>query len=323
MSDFANASMIALINRQLARSHPELLTVAKKTDAIRKARIPAEHKRDFLNVIWQKAGPLPLLSTGQNIADVSSDPVWHGAVRNSNPGTVFDKWRRFEIFGHSRNRLKIDYDGANFASCERYAVHGVKPTTPENLLICGLIIALLELNGCQNLICKMTLTDGTWFTIRDQNKFIMPEKTNSLATTNWTLEWQGFNSKEELPTNDLILPTISFPENSSAQLRQWVGAVVAILARDLTHPWKVAGLAATLNISKRSFQRRLACAELSFSQLVRLVRIHEACHLLRNKQYSITTIGFCAGFSDSAHFSRDFRASIGMSPIHYRNITRN
>ncbi|MCF6320466.1 MAG: helix-turn-helix transcriptional regulator [Rhizobiaceae bacterium] len=73
-------------------------------------------------------------------------------------------------------------------------------------------------------------------------------------------------------------------------------------------------------MSVRSLQRRLAEFEISFSSLVRRVRIHEACRLLKHSDSSLTVIGFCSGFSDSAHFSRDFRSSVGISPSQYRAI---
>jgi AraC-like DNA-binding protein len=41
---------------------------------------------------------------------------------------------------------------------------------------------------------------------------------------------------------------------------------------------------------------------------------------LKDGDVPLTAIGFCAGFSDSAHFSRDFRASMGMTPSDYRAI---
>ncbi len=58
----------------------------------------------------------------------------------------------------------------------------------------------------------------------------------------------------------------------------------------------------------------------SFSKAVRAVRVHEACRPLKDSDASITMIGFCAGVSDSARFSRDFRAGTGMKPSDYRAI---
>jgi AraC-like DNA-binding protein len=82
-------------------------------------------------------------------------------------------------------------------------------------------------------------------------------------------------------------------------------------------------MARTLGLSTRTYQRRLRDAGLSFSALVRAVRVHEACRLLTDTDTTITAAGFCAGFCDSAHFSRDFRASLGMTPSAYRAAVRD
>lgn len=92
---------------------------------------------------------------------------------------------------------------------------------------------------------------------------------------------------------------------------------------DIARQWKVGELAREAGLSTRSLQRRLGHADLSFSGLVRLVRIHEACRLLADGAAPITAIALCAGFSDSAHFSRDFRASMGMTPSDYRAVSRS
>ena len=96
--------------------------------------------------------------------------------------------------------------------------------------------------------------------------------------------------------------------------------VIRLLMLDVDRQWKVSDLAREAGLSTRSLQRKLSDADLSFSHLVRIVRIHEACRLLKESEAPITTIAFCAGFSDSAHFSRDFRASMGMSPSNYRGV---
>lgn len=61
---------------------------------------------------------------------------------------------------------------------------------------------------------------------------------------------------------------------------------------------------ATLGIAPAAYQRRL--------------RTHYACWMLENSPRSITEIAFDCGFSDAAHFSREFRTSLGVSPRQYR-----
>jgi len=258
MSDFAKASMLGLITRQLEKTNPELRPGASiNTDAVRNAQIPADKKRNFLDLVWHKAGPEVLLSIGQGVCDVGYDPIWYDAVRAENPHVLFEKWRRFEAFGHSRNRLRIEYDGEKFASFERYATHGDSPTTPENLLICGLIIALLEAIGCQDLRCDMPLGNGSAHRIRNELCFDLPEEFNLLDTTRWTIEWRKFSAVEKKSRPEQTLPGVNFAAACNLTQRNWVNSVVRLLMDDVSRQWKVDGLARLAGLSKRSLQRRL------------------------------------------------------------------
>ncbi len=291
-------------------------------DAIRQAYIPAGSKRALLQRIWREAGAEALLSIGQGITSVGYDPIWHAAVRSASPEAVLEKWRRCEVFGHSKNRLRIRLVHERCATFRRYMEGGGTPTAPENLLICGLIIALLEESGCLGLRCDMPLNGGGAHRIREDGRFSLPADAGSLATGRWRIEWRSFSSRLESAAAAAEPPDVPLPGACEPALRALIRRLVRLLAADASRPWKVQDLAREAGLSGRTLQRRLHKAALSFSQLVRLVRIHEACRLLKIPEVPITAIGFCAGFSDSAHFSRDFRASMGMTPSDYRQVWR-
>lgn len=259
-----------------------------------------------------------MLSIGQGIRSAEYDPIWRAAIRSASPTQLFDKWRRFEVFAHSRNRVQIDLIVENGASFRRYTNDGGTPTPPENLLICGLIIALLEEIGCSGLRCHMQVEGGTEITIREGGNFTIPDEPHHLQSDFWTIGWQTFSpcSQNARPQTDP--PEITLPQSCEAILQETIDRLLRLLVRDVAHHWTVGELAGEAGLSTRSLQRRLSIAGLSFIQLVRLVRIHESCRLLRSSDLPITAIGFCSGFSDSAHFSRDFRASMGMTPSDYR-----
>lgn len=314
--------MVDLVLHQLSKTNPELIPRDAGTlDPVRHAQVPAGYKREILDIIWRKAGPETLLSIGQGIRSVGYDPIWHAAVRSASPALLFNKWRRFEVFGHSRNRLRIDQTHERGASFQRYTVDGGTPTAPENLLICGLIIALLEAIGCLGLRCEMPLGDGAAYPIRENGRFRVPDDAEALASATWTIEWRSFSPPVENSASEAEPPHVALPRSCDSTLRASIDAVVRLLTRDVARQWKVGELARETGFSARSLQRRLGDAELSFSRLVRLVRIHEACRLLKGSDAPVTAIGFCAGFSDSAHFSRDFRASMGMTPSDYRAVS--
>ena len=305
----------------LKKAHPELVsTQLKAVDAIRQASISTDQKKDLVKFVWRTAGPKTLLVTGQEILSVGYDPIWFAAVRSASPALLFDKWKRFEVFAHSQNRLRIEQTDDNRATFGRYTIDGGTPSAPENLLICGLIISLLEKIGCLDLRCEMPLGDGPGYCIREGDRFSLPDDINSLETASWTIEWKSFLPRGKEPTSESNLPQIAFPESCNATTRSTIMRVIRLLMLDVGRQWKVSDLAREAGLSARSLQRKLSDADLSFSHLVRIVRIHEACRLLKDSEASVTTIAFCAGFSDSAHFSRDFRASMGMSPSNYRAV---
>jgi len=279
-----------------------------------------QHKRDLLDIIRREAGAAALLSIGQGIRDAGFDPMWRAAMRAPSPAVLLDKWRRMEVFGHSRNRLRIELTGRARASFSRYSVDGHSPpTAPENLLICGLVIALLEEIGCLGLYCEMPGADGAALLIYDKRRFEVPGDGGELATASWEIGWATFAPRPAEAAAPEP-PPIALPVSCDARARASIEAVTRLMAADAGRRWKVGELARDCGMSTRSMQRRLGQGGLSFSKLVRAVRVHEACRLLTAGDASITMIGFCAGFSDSAQFSRDFRASTGMKPSAWRAI---
>lgn len=70
---------------------------------------------------------------------------------------------------------------------------------------------------------------------------------------------------------------IALPQSCDSTLRASIHAVVRLLVLGVARQWTVGELAREAGLSTRSLQRRLGEAELSFSRLVRLIRIHEAC----------------------------------------------
>ena len=66
---------------------------------------------------------------------------------------------------------------------------------------------------------------------------------------------------------------------------------------------------------ERAFSAALGVAPAAFQ---RQLRKNYACWMLENSPHSITEIAFDCGFSDAAHFSREFRNAFGLSPRQYR-----
>lgn len=92
------------------------------------------------------------------------------------------------------------------------------------------------------------------------------------------------------------------------------------IQQDPGDAWSLPRTLQFLPYSERSLQRKLASASISLPLLIRAVRIQTAIgHLLESRD-SLTHIAHRCGFSDSAHFSRIFRAAAGIAPKDFRAI---
>lgn len=78
-------------------------------------------------------------------------------------------------------------------------------------------------------------------------------------------------------------------------------------------------MAEQLHMSRRTLQRKLAEADLTYKQLVEDTRRDLAMRHLEDPRYSITDVTFLLGFSQQSAFTRAFKRWTGMSPSEYRS----
>jgi AraC-like DNA-binding protein len=72
-------------------------------------------------------------------------------------------------------------------------------------------------------------------------------------------------------------------------------------------------------MSRRTLQRRLNEAGLSFSAVAQSVRAELAKDLLRDTNMSISAVAFEVGYADRFGFDAAFKRWTGMTPHAYRN----
>jgi AraC-like DNA-binding protein len=79
-------------------------------------------------------------------------------------------------------------------------------------------------------------------------------------------------------------------------------------------------VAASLDLSERTLQRRLGECGATFNELVERMRFELSQRYLRQDHLSLTEIGYLLGYSELSAFSRAFRRWAGVSPIEYRRV---
>ena len=165
-----------------------------------------------------------------------------------------------------------------------------------------------------------------WFVGWDDGKTYLSMATERFRPVRSTLmiqingRFRGLMSAKGQSPRDTALNFRNLP--LTCELGPSLLRIVELLQQDPSRTWSLTDAAQSVGMSVRTLQRRLQEADLSFSRVTRLIRIQEASELLAKSDLPVTVIGFCAGFSDSAHFSRDFNLSTGMSPTAFRKLAR-
>ena len=126
-----------------------------------------------------------------------------------------------------------------------------------------------------------------------------------------SLPMANYDSREfSLPINIQDDPT-------TADLK-FTCEVTLLLEGYLGEKLDIAVAADLMHMSKRSFQRKLTQAGVSFRLIVEEARFDMAKKLLDRTDLNITEIGFELGYTSTNNFSRAFQKWAGVSPTDYR-----
>ena len=78
-------------------------------------------------------------------------------------------------------------------------------------------------------------------------------------------------------------------------------------------------LASKLNISRSTLYRKIkSLTDLSPSDFIRIIRLKQACLMLRDPQISIKEVAFAVGFVDQRYFSACFKNEFGVTPTEFQ-----
>jgi AraC family transcriptional regulator, arabinose operon regulatory protein len=108
------------------------------------------------------------------------------------------------------------------------------------------------------------------------------------------------------------------PESSDTVHR--VAQAIVYMSEHLDAPLRVTALARLAGLSRAHFGELFkAQTGSSPHDYLHLLRIHQACRLLRDSTLSVKEIAARIGYRDPFHFSRQFKAFQGRSPSEYRD----
>ncbi len=311
---WTSSGLTALVIRGLEARRPDVLPpFLEMPECTHTARAPAEFKRDLLVRAYEAGGAALILDLREDLKKVGFDPLLHVLLNSRTPAILAEKWQRFERYTHSTNRLDLAYDGNRALVTKRYKATGGATHPAEDLLMLGVVVTLLEQIGAEDVSLILTPETGDSQVLIDAGKIVTNEAPLAANTALGRVEWREF--RPEAHERGAAEPLIVYGGNERKPV---TGAVTRLISSDVARVWAWPEIADELGQPIRSLQRSLSQEETSLSELSRAVRVREACRLLDADQLSLTQIGFWCGFADSAHFSRDFKKSLGMPPSAYR-----
>jgi AraC-like DNA-binding protein/ActR/RegA family two-component response regulator len=144
----------------------------------------------------------------------------------------------------------------------------------------------------------------------------------------------------ELAANFAMLARIALEERGPSRALRSVGAlmppdaktieksresplrcVVRHVEDNFEHKLRQSSIAARAGMSSSAFSRAFKAEYgITFSQYLAHYRIGRACRLLQQGTHSITTVGQAVGFEDASHFTRTFRALLGIPPSRFKHV---
>ncbi len=272
--------------------------------------------RSIMLALEEINGPAVLVRLGRYLAAKEQEPILTMLRHSATPSVIADRWRRLEGYSHARARSAFAVTGKSM-NIHRGVVRGQPPARVENLLLLGFLIGLLEAAGAEDIDATILPSHGS--AVRVMRKERVSDK---LAFAGRGLRFRiNWGSFEQVSSSYPFMANMPGTAPMIGAQRPVVQQLCAVLEHDIGRSWTIDEVAAALDTSGRTLQRRLQQANSRFSDLLRLVRVREACRLLYGTNLSVGEIGFWCGFTDNAHFSRDFRRLLSMPPSVYREAS--
>ena len=307
--DFASAAMVRALLRGMAGLG---LRLPEMADKFTQATVPLDLKRAVVQAAVEQAGLAVLPLLGKGLHDLAMEPTHLALTAGRSAASMLVRWQRLERYIHSKHR--IQWLGLTPTSVRVSHTHkdtGPAPLAAEDLVVCGVLCALLEANGLHSV--RATAADIELYPKPDSHQVLQCVQQGQTAT--WLLTWQGALDKG----SDLDL-TVSWAQVAPPTWSRFAFAAGDHVARCLPELVSVEDAALALGMSRRTFQRTLAAENLSHQDIQSEVRFRLAGWCLLESEIPIAEIGFVCGYSDQSHLTREFNRRVGVPPARYRDL---
>lgn len=281
------------------------------------APVGRDEQRRLLQAVARLGGPEALLGLARGRLAHVDEPLVYSLLNSASVPALIDKEQRLNRFFHSHHHVRVLESGEGVLELRHESRAGPRPARVESLFVLGLHLELLEEVGCIGLEATLPGSDAPTAPVFREGMLRSPVPVGDASR--WRFTWRRFQPRRAwAPGLDEVLAEAS----KAPDLARGLGVaerVVREVGRDLAHRWSIDEVARRLGHSRRALQRALALEGTTFSRSVEEARLLRAEAMLLDPDCSITEIGYACGFSDTAHFSRRFKAVRGLPPTAWRS----
>jgi len=137
---------------------------------------------------------------------------------------------------------------------------------------------------------------------------------------NWVITHKFPMQNEEKETIGLIGFTSFYKDSVEVILRnEKLHKVISYIQNHFHLKITLSELAGIMNVSEKTLERYFKkYYGTTPKNYLKKVRIHAACHALKNTNDTISQISLKCGFFDQSHFTREFKSVMSCTPFSYR-----
>jgi AraC-like DNA-binding protein len=307
--DFASAAMVRLLARGM---HALGMKLPATFDQLHEATVPLDLKRHVVQAALEQGGIVCLPLLGRGLHELAMEPTQLALTAGRNASALWVRWQRLERYIHSRHRIQVmDSSEIDAKVMHKHKDHGPPPMPFEDLVVCGVLCALLEANGLQSVRAYAAGAELYPNPVAEALENCIRKG----ETGTWNFTWE----KPAQPSSGLDI-SVSWGQVTPTSWSQLAGKIGEMIAQQLPYLLSLDQAAASLGLARRSFQRALSAEGLSYTQLLAEVRFRLAGWYLLHGDISIAEVGFVCGYADQAHLTREFNRRVGLPPARYRDL---